>query len=125
MDNYSEETISLEDLNWHNDMLIRIKKSINELPNPHIFEEYFQKADLRSCGRINSSIFKTCIIDMNIGINIKDLNRLMRYIEKEYDGLIDYNKFIKSLKRVDSINLYFYIYNKFKYRKSTSQHYLY
>jgi hypothetical protein len=38
---------------------------------------------------------------MNIGINVKDLNRLMRYIEKEYDGLIDYNKFIKSLKRID------------------------
>jgi len=40
-------------------------------------------------------------MEFGLGLTIQELTRLMRYIDKEADGLIDYSKFLKSVKKID------------------------
>jgi len=40
-------------------------------------------------------------MEFGLGLTIQELTRLMRYVDKEADGLIDYSKFLKSVKKID------------------------
>ncbi|KAL4439089.1 hypothetical protein ABPG74_008864 [Tetrahymena malaccensis] len=101
VDQYLEEAEIFQDPNWYSDMLLRIKKKLESVDGLNKIKESFMKADVHNTGKVNSSIFKTVILDFGLGLNIQELSRLMRYVEKEQDGFVDYSKFLKSVKRID------------------------
>lgn len=55
----------------------------------------FEKADINSNGDINTSDFKTCLLNLNLGFTVNELNRITRYVEKNSQGEINYGEFIK------------------------------
>lgn len=93
--------MTFQDTNWFSDMLLRIKKKIDGQDNEKRVKEFFRRADVNNSGKINSSVFKTVLMDLGIGISVQEMTRLMRYLDKESDGMIDYSKFLKSVKRID------------------------
>lgn len=67
-------------------MLLRIKKKLQGLDNPDALKQMFERLDLERTGRITLSNFKTCFINLNLGFQVSELNRLARFVEKEPDN---------------------------------------
>lgn len=80
---------------WYNSILLRLKKKLAQLPNQDILFEMFEKADINNNGDINISDFKTCLLNLNLGFTVNELNRLARYVDKTPQGEINYSDFIK------------------------------
>jgi hypothetical protein len=56
--------------------------------------------DERNEGWIVSSDFKMSLMKTNIGMNLNDINRFTRYIEKDSNMMINYIKFLKVLDEI-------------------------
>ena len=58
----------------------------------------FEKLDAQSQGILDVANFKTCLIKANLNLNLNEVVRIARYIEKTSKGQIDYCKFSKKVK---------------------------
>jgi Ca2+-binding EF-hand superfamily protein len=66
--------------------------------------ELFENIDEEHKGYIDKAVFKTCLRKSTLDIDVKDVNRIVRYLPKVKNDSIDYYEFIKLLETVDNNN---------------------
>ena len=86
-----------ETVDWYNAQLIRIKKAIDD---PKTLREKFESYDVKLSGVLDIASFKVALLRSGIGLNLNDINRLTRYIEKDASYQIDYVKFVELLSKI-------------------------
>jgi Ca2+-binding EF-hand superfamily protein len=60
--------------------------------------EEFEKFDERNQGVLDVANFKTCLMNLKIGLQIGQINNLVRYLEKDKEGMIAYCDFFKAVE---------------------------
>lgn len=52
-------------------------------------------------GKLDTANFKTCLMRSDLKLNVKDINRIVRYLPKTSNN-IDYYDFLLRVERVDT-----------------------
>lgn len=81
---------------WFNSELIKIKKAVVD---PKLLREKFESQDTKNKGLLDPASFKTALLKSGLGLNLNEINRLTRYIEKDNAFQIDYLKFIETVEK--------------------------
>ncbi|KAM3134464.1 hypothetical protein pb186bvf_013430 [Paramecium bursaria] len=92
-----EEEDKQYDASWFKDILYKMREYLvdpNKLQKLRSSFEYF---DEHQEGNLDTANFKTVLMEGNLGLNVQDINRLVRYIPKVRTSLINYYDFIQMI----------------------------
>ncbi len=85
---------------WLNTMLRRIKIALISTRDPEVLRSIFHKFDLKNQGVISVGDFKSCFLRAGLNFQMDEINRLTRFLEKDRNQKINYEKFLKFIDQV-------------------------
>ncbi|CAD8157187.1 unnamed protein product [Paramecium pentaurelia] len=99
--NTVEEEDKLYDLSWFKDTLHKMRDHLINPQKLKTFRQSFEYFDEHQEGNLDTANFKTVLMESQLGLNVQDINRLVRYLPKNRDSLINYYDFIQMIMDVN------------------------
>ncbi|CAD8159524.1 unnamed protein product [Paramecium octaurelia] len=99
--NTVEEEDKLYDLSWFKDTLHKMRDHLINPQKLKIFRQSFEYFDEHQEGNLDTANFKTVLMESQLGLNVQDINRLVRYLPKNRESLINYYDFIQMILDVN------------------------
>lgn len=63
--------------------------------NYHALRKQFEENDERNLGCLQTNDFKKCLMKSSLKLSVIDIHRIVRYLPKARDNLIDYYQFLR------------------------------
>lgn len=99
--NTVEEDDKEHDASWFKDTLHRLRLYLISENKFNQLKEAFEFFDEHQEGNLDTANFKTVIMENNVGLSVQDINRLVRYIPKTKNTLINYYNFLNMIQNVN------------------------
>ena len=81
---------------WDNDVLEKLRNIIRT--SSKSFEQIFREFDEDKNGYISQMEFRNAIRKLNLGLTSREIDNLMKKIDANQDGLIDWQEFMAKFK---------------------------
>ena len=81
---------------WDNDFLEKLRNIIRT--SSKSFEQIFREFDEDKNGYISQMEFRNAIRKLNLGLTSREIDNLMKKIDANQDGLIDWQEFMAKFK---------------------------
>ncbi|CAK76335.1 unnamed protein product (macronuclear) [Paramecium tetraurelia] len=99
--NTVEEEDKLYDLSWFKDTLHKMRDHLINPQKLKVLRQSFEYFDEHQEGNLDTANFKTVLMESQLALNVQDINRLVRYLPKNRESLINYYDFIQMIMDVD------------------------
>ncbi|CAK62279.1 unnamed protein product (macronuclear) [Paramecium tetraurelia] len=99
--NTVEEDDKMYDLSWFKDTLHKMRDHLVDPQKMKVLRSSFEYFDEHQEGNLDTANFKTVLMESQLGLNVQDINRLVRYLPKNRDSLINYYDFIQMIMDVN------------------------
>nr|QBH22546.1 EF hand family protein [Philasterides dicentrarchi] len=86
---------------WFKDILYKIKQRLLGTGSFDTLKRVFEKYDEHNIGSLDTANFKTVLMQSNLRLEVKDINRVVRYLPKVGSNRIDYYNFLLLVERID------------------------
>ena len=96
-----EEDDKCYDASWFKDTLHRLRNHLLSFGKFERLREAFEFFNEHHEGNLDTANFKTVIMENNVGLSVQDINRLVRYIPKIRNSLINYYNFLQMIMDVN------------------------
>ncbi|CAD8069030.1 unnamed protein product [Paramecium sonneborni] len=96
-----EEEDKLYDLSWFKDTLHKMRDHLINPQKLKVLRQSFEYFDEHQEGNLDTANFKTVLMESQLGLNVQDINRLVRYLPKNRESLINYYDFISMIMDVN------------------------
>jgi Ca2+-binding EF-hand superfamily protein len=77
---------------WERDILARLRAVISASARP--VEQIFNEMDVDRSGTLNVKEFRNAIRQLQLGLTSKEIDQVMRRIDQNQDGVVDYQEFV-------------------------------
>lgn len=81
--------------NWERDIVARLRSIISA--GGKSIPDIFASADVDGSGSLTTKEFRNAIRKFELGLTSKEIDKIMQRIDKNQDGVIDYNEFFAVL----------------------------
>lgn len=99
--NTVEESDKVHDASWFKDLLYKMRDILLDSRVMQKLRQKFEYFDEHQEGNLDTANFKTVLMESGLGLNVQDINRLVRYLPKTRNSLINYYDFIQMILDVN------------------------